>query len=420
MNRRHLLIGMANCVAIFLISPLVLLAGDWTEWRGPGGQGISGEKNPPLEWSQEKNVRWKVKLDGRGNSTPIVIGDKVLITHAPEKSLQRGILCFNRATGAEMWKHSVECPLEEKTHSTNPYCAASPVSDGERVVAWYGSAGLFAYDLSGKVLWQKELGTFEHIWGYASSPVIVDDLVILSAGPGLNAFVAAFKKSDGSEVWRKEFPALKSLKAEEFRGSWSTPVIIPEGGRKIMLLSLPEKLYAVDPKTGDELWSCGGLSKLVYTSPLADNETAVAMCGYGGPAIAVKLGGAGDVTEANRLWHHTQKNPQRVGSGVLTGGKIFILNEPGIFWCLDAKTGEKHWEQRLGSGNAWSSTILVDGRLYCTNSKGTTFVLEPNASECKILAENEIGEQTHASLAFSNGQVFMRTFQHLYCFEAAK
>ena len=132
----------------------------------------------------------------------------------PEKSLQRGLICFDRNTGAERWKHAVECSVEEKTHSTNPYCAASPVTDGERVVAWYGSAGLFAYDLSGKVLWQKDLGVFEHIWGYASSPVLVDDLVILSAGPGLNAFVAAFKKSDGSEVWRKDFPGLQSSTVE--------------------------------------------------------------------------------------------------------------------------------------------------------------------------------------------------------------
>jgi outer membrane protein assembly factor BamB len=392
-----------------------LPAADWLQWRGPLGTGQSNESNAPLTWSTTENVKWKVPLDGPGNSSPIVVGQKVFIAHAPAKSPLRGLLCFDRNTGEVLWKHQVEYTAEEATHNTNPFCSSSPVSDGQRVIAWYGSAGLYCYDLTGKILWKKELGKVEHIWGFGSSPAIYDNLVILNFGPGLNAFVTAFDKQTGVEVWRREFPGQRSNEVGEYRGSWSTPVVHREDGRDVLLLSLPEKLWAVDPKSGVDVWSCGSLSKLVYTSPLIAGDIVIAMCGYGGPAIAVQSGGSGDQTD-KILWTHP-KNPQRVGSGVVVNGDIYILNEPGIAWCLDPKTGEKKWEERLPGGVSWSSMNHVAGRLYVGNTAGTTFVLEPNPNECRILAENQLGETTRASPAYSNGQVFIRTYQNLYCIE---
>jgi outer membrane protein assembly factor BamB len=392
------------------------MGADWLQWRGPLGTGQSDEKTAPLTWSKTENVKWKTPLDGTGNSSPIVVGRNVFIAHAPAKSAQRGIRCYDRNTGELLWKHEVEYAGEELTHDTNPYCSSSPVSDGQRVVAWYGSAGVYCYDLAGKILWQKDLGKIEHIWGFGSSPVIYNNLVVLNFGPGLNAFVVAFDKRTGNEVWRKEFPGQKSNKIDEYRGSWSTPVIHREGSRECLLLSLPEKLWAVDPRSGNELWSCGGPSKLFYTSPLIAGDIVIAMCGFTGPAIAVKAGGQGDQTD-KILWTHP-KNPQRVGSGVVVDGNVYILNEPGIAWCLDANTGDKKWEQRLPGGVSWSSMDYVAGRLYVNNTAGTTMVLEPNPQECKVLAENKLGETTRASPAFSNGQIFIRTYQNLYCIEA--
>jgi outer membrane protein assembly factor BamB len=238
--------------------------------------------------------------------------------------------------------------------------------------------------------------------------------VILNFGPGLNAFVAAFDKQTGREIWRKEFPVQKSQKFDEYRGSWSTPTVHRQGGRDVLMLALPEKLWAVDPRTGDELWSCGGLSELVYTSPIFDGDNVIAMCGYGGPAIAVKGGGQGDQTE-KILWTHPPKNPQRVGSGVVVDGRIYILNENGVAWCIDPKTGEKLWQDRVGGSQSWSSMNHVDGRLYVNNTAGTTFVLEPNPKECKVLAENKLGETTRATPAYSNGEIFIRTYRALYC-----
>ncbi len=409
---------LARCTVFvcLVISPLTLVAGDWLAWRGPAGTGVSDEKQVPTTWSKTDNVKWQVPLDGPGNSTPIVVGQRVFLTHSPAKSDARGLHCYDRKTGEQLWKHEVQYAEKEPTHGTNPFCAGSPVSDGERLIAWYGSAGLFCYDLEGKVLWQKDLGKVEHVWGYGSSPLIHENLVILNYGPGLNAFVVALDKKSGDEVWRKEYPAMKSGELGEFRGSWSTPVVHKFGERTLLLLSLPEQLRAVDPQTGDDVWTCDGASKLVYTSPLVAGDTVVAMCGYGGPAFAVKGTSEGDQTP-NRLWIHP-RNPQRVGSGVVVGDYLYILNEPGQAWCLDPQTGEKKWEERLDGGNSWSSMTYADGRLYILNTAGTTFVLEPSPEACKIIAENKLGELTRGSHAFSNGQIFIRTYQNLYCIEA--
>jgi len=401
-----------------LVGGHTVFAGDWLQWRGPKGTGQADEKTAPLTWTKSENVKWKVALDGAGNSSPIVVGQKVFITHAPADSTLRGIQCYDRETGKLLWKQQIEYGDPEGHFQNNPYCSASPVSDGQRVVAWYGSAGLFCYDLDGQILWQKNLGKVEHIWEFGSSPMIYENLVVLNFGPGINTFVVAFDKLTGDEVWRRTFPGQTANKREEYRGSWSTPVVFQDAGRNVLLLSLPERLWAVDPKTGEEVWSCGGLdNKLVYTSPLIAGDLVVAMCGYGGPAMAVKGGGNGDVTQTNRLWHHTQKNPQRVGSGVVVGDYIFILNEPGIAWCLDVKTGDKKWEERI-SPNTWSSMVHAAGRLYVANKQGTTYVLEPSPEGCRVLAENKLGESLDASPAFSNGQIFIRTHQNLYCIGA--
>ena len=187
---------LVSLVLVALV-PLPALPGDWLAWRGPLGTGISDEKNVPTTWSATENVKWKMPLDGPGNSTPIVVGKLVLITHSPAKSKARGLRAYDRTSGELVWKHEVEYAEKEPTHGTNPFCSASPTSDGERVIAWYGSAGLYCYDLAGNVLWQKDLGKVEHIWGYGSSPVLHENLVIFNYGPGLNAFVVALDKTLG-------------------------------------------------------------------------------------------------------------------------------------------------------------------------------------------------------------------------------
>lgn len=403
-------------VAFVLAGPA--RAENWPAWRGPEGTGIAQETNVPLRWSATENVKWKAKLPGPGNSTPIVWENQVFLTCAENGGAHCALICFDRNTGKELWKRTAPAPGKQPTHGTNPFCSSSPVTDGQAVYVWQDSAGFFAYDLDGKELWRKDFGKFEHIWGTASSPVLYKDLVILSAGPGLNTFIVAMNKATGDEVWRITPPDATSKKVEEYRGSWSTPVLWESKGETQLIISMPQRLYALNPETGKVIWTCEGLGALCYTSPLVTKDLIIAMSGFHGPALAVRTGGQGDVTETHRLWIHETKNqlPQRVGSGVIVGGHIYILNEPGIAWCLDLKTGEKLWEERL-TGRSWCSMVFAAGRIYATTEHGDTVVIEPNPNECKVLAESKVPELTRASLALSDGQVFQRTYEHLYCFE---
>ena len=392
-----------------------LSAGNWPAWRGPSGDGISQETGMPTEWSSTENITWKVDLPEPGNSTPIVWNDRVFITSQLEGGKVRAVMCFNRDDGKLLWQQGIRHEEAEPSHKTNPYCSASPVTDGELVVAWHGSAGLVAYDFEGKELWHRDYGKFIHIWGNAASPILHGDHVIAHLGPGLRSMIVALDKRTGKEVWKRELPEAQSKSKEQFFGSWSTPVLRTLGGRQEMLLSLPQNLRAFDPSSGEDIWTCAGLSDLVYTSPLTKGDIVVAMSGYTGPAIAVeaKAGAEGDIT-SSRLWQH-KKNPQRVGSGVIVGDHIFMVNEPGTAECIELRTGDSVWKQRL-TGSTWASLVHADDKLWITDRDGTSFVFKP-AKEFELVAKNPLAEKeiTQASLAMSDGQIFLRSYQRLYC-----
>jgi outer membrane protein assembly factor BamB len=359
-------------------------------------------------------------LPERGNSTPIVWDQRIFITQAEEN--RRTVRCFNRDDGKLLWQSGVTYAEKEVTHETNPQCSASPVTDGERVIVSFGSAGLYCYDLSGKETWHRDLGRQAHIWGNGASPIIHGELCILNFGPGERTFLIAVNKKTGQTVWQVNEPGgsfgeSKPGEKPDWVGSWCTPVIINENGREEMIMSWPKRVAAYNPQTGKELWTCGGLNPLVYTSPLYADGTVVAMGGFGGMALAVKAGGNGDVTETHRLWHHP-KTKQRIGSGVIDEGHIYILNDPGVAECFELKTGKLIWEERLaGPGpdnSSWSSMVVADGRLYVINHSGDTFVLKA-APMFQRLVTNSLGESDNASLALSNGDIFIRTHKALWC-----
>jgi outer membrane protein assembly factor BamB len=343
---------------------------------------------------------------------------------------RRTLMCFERKTGKLLWQQGPVYSEAETTHETNPQNSSSPVTDGERVIAWFGSAGLYCYDLDGAELWQRDLGRQKHIWGWGSSPVLSGDFCYLNFGPGEPSFLIAVDKKTGRDVWRVTEPNANSGESKPgqdkpvWAGSWSTPIVITSGQRQELIVAWPNRVEAFDPKSGREFWKCAGLNPLVYTSPLYDKDTkiVVAMGGYMGMALAVKAGGSGDVTQTRRLWHHP-KTKQRIGSGVIYENHIYILNDPGIAECFQLETGKLVWEERLRGpapkSDNWSSMVASAGKLYAVNQGGDAFVLKA-APQFEVLATNSLAEPTIGSMAVSDGDIFLRTHRALWCIRESK
>jgi outer membrane protein assembly factor BamB len=407
--------------SLILIAASTVHAADWPAWRGPTGQGFCEEKDIPLQWSEKDNVKWKVPLENAGNSTPVVWGNKIFLTQANPGGRQRSLLCFARGDGKLLWHKDVAYADKERAYQPTWYANASPVLDAERVVVSFASAGMYCYDHSGKELWKRtDLGKWEHTFGSGASPVLHGDLAILWCGPndgkGRN-FLLAVNKKTGATAWEQD----------QDYGSWSTPLIANVNGQDQLILGhsrdvkdQPDEktgyLRGFDPKTGKELWKCQGLNSYVYTSALYGNGVGVGMSGYGGSALAVKLGGTGDITK-DRLWKHP-RNTQRVGSGMIVGEHVYIVNENGAPHCYGLKTGEDLWKEqkRAGRDITWGSMVHAEGRLYVLMRNGETVVLAANP-KYELLTINSLGsgESTNSSLAISNGDIFIRTFKHLWC-----
>ena len=403
--------------AVVLVGAPGIHAADWPAFRGPAGNGVSSETDVPLHWGPEQNIKWKTPLPAPGNSSPIVSKGKVFLTCATDAGKNRGLYCYDRRDGRLLWSQIVPYDRNDPTHGTNPYCGSSPAADGTRIVVWHGSAGLYCYNYDGEKLWSRDLGEFKHIWGYGSSPVLYGEKIILNCGPGERTFVTAIDATNGQTIWQVDEPGGASGEkgSSEWIGSWSTPVVAKLAGRDQILVSLPYHVNAYDPADGNVLWTCDGLDKLVYTSPLVGDGVIVAMGGYHGPAMAFKPGGSGNVTESNRLWHATAKNPQRIGSGVIVGRNLFMANEQHIGQCIDVETGKDLWQNRMPEGPIWASPVLSGDRLYVTNQLGTTLVFRANPEKFDLLAENKLEERSNSTLAISDGEIFLRTFQSLFC-----
>ena len=387
-------------------------AGDWPTWRGPNANGRAPDETPPELGSPPT---WRVPLAHPGNSSPIVLGDRVFLTSADPGGHRRSLLCFARTDGELLWRHDVAYEADEPTHKTNPHCAASPVTDGNAVYAWLGSAGFVACSLDGELLWRRDLGTYTHIWGFASSPVLVGDDVVQYAGPGLNCRLFWLDRKTGEPRIEKPLPEAQSKGAKQFKGSWATPFLHGD----TLVLPLPRRMVGFDAASGDERWRCAGLSDLHYTNPLVGEGHVVGMCGYGGPAMALRLPADddhGDLTASHRLWVTDEKNPQRIGSGLLHDGHLYILNATGVAQCFELATGREVWKERFG-GSSWGSMSLVGDRIFVVDQSATVHVLAPSPSP-RVHGKHPLGrrERCNASPAFSDGRMFLRTHEALYCF----
>jgi outer membrane protein assembly factor BamB len=422
-----------------LLSYSTVLAENWPGWRGPTGQGVSSEQELPVKWDRTENVRWKVALPDVGNSTPIVWVDKIFVTQASDRKLwppqvpkdfpkgvssggaaileKRSVLCFSRADGQLLWQADTIYPLPEATHPTNPFCSASPVTDGERVIASHGSAGLVCYDLAGKQLWKYDVGKLEHVWGNASSPVLHGDLCIHWCGPGDRQFLLAVNKKTGEKVWQvDDLNGDSGLTSGKFIGSWCSPLVARVGEQDQLIFSTPGKLTGYDPLTGQVLWTSGRDAKggYSYPSPLFVDGTAI----YNG--TLTKLGGSGDISRDQFKY---KVGSMYISSAVIFGDYLYTLNNVGVPACYEWKTGTELWKdqisERPGGTTAWGSLVYGAGRIYVTDQRGSTLVFAAG-SKYEHLATNKLAESTNASLAISDGDIFIRTHKHLWCISERK
>lgn len=417
-------IGAACCVLLFTQAS-ISMAADWPQWRGPLGDGVSHEKGLPTQWGAQDNVAWKTPLPEPGNSTPIVWNDQVFVTQAIAAENRRTLMCFDRKSGTLTWQAGTKWEQKDPTHGTNPLCSPSPVTNGERVIAWFGSAGLFCYDMQGNELWQRDLGTQEHIWGYGSSPVIHGELCYLNFGPGARSFLLAVEIKTGKTVWQHDEPINTQGTDEakftnaDFYGSWSTPVFRTVGSREELVISFPFRLCAFEPLTGRELWTSNGINALVYTSPLIKDDLIVTMGGYSGMAMALRVGASvhGSLDESYRLWRHP-RTKQRIGSGAIFDGHIYVHNDPSTAECIELESGKVVWEERLRGANPkgtnWSSVMIADGLCYTITQGGDCFVFRASP-KFELVSKNALGEPSNSSVVPSQGQLFIRTHKHLWC-----
>lgn len=403
MHRIALIAALAFC---FLVRPAA--AENWPAWRGPAGNGVCNESQLPTTFSPTENVTWKTPLPAAGNSTPIVWDQRVFVTCPLDGGRIRSLMCFDRESGKELWRHEVPYPQTETIHRDNTFCAGSPTTDGERVYASFDSAGVIACDFSGKLVWSRDLGKLAHIFGPTSTPVLYHDLLIVHRGPGEPTHIIALDKRTGETVW--DTPEVG--KNHQLYGSWSTPVIYRAGDRDEFALSMPGELKGYDPLTGKELWRCEGLGPSNYPDTAIGENLLIGVSGFSKSMMAVRMGGQGDITSTHRLWH-VAETQQRIGSGVVKDGQLYVSNAPGIAECIDVQTGETVWKERLG-GDLWGSILLAGDRLYVSNTQGQIFVLAASPT-FQSIATNDMGEHTKAALAPSDGQLFIRTYENLYC-----
>jgi outer membrane protein assembly factor BamB len=340
---------------------------------------------------------------------------RVFLTQS--EGTRRHLFCFDRKDGKLLWKTGVGVALEERSHKTNPYASASPVTDGERVIVWFGSAGLAAYDFDGKEIWRTDLGRHDHRFGYGGSPVIQGELGFLNFGPGVREFLVAVDKRTGKEVWRHSSPVPG---AEDVLGTWSTPLIVEHQGRVELISALRGELAALDPKTGQVFWSVNDWGLQAKASPVA-GDGVVILTGDFEPKtseVAVRLGGAGDVAKTHGLWRKTPSRG-RVGTGVIQNGYFYGSRTGGFADCIELESGKIVWDERLPvkSGNSaiWTSPVLADGKLYFVNQGGDIFVVRAGP-QFELVAAHTLGETCNASPAISDGEIFFRTHDALWCF----
>lgn len=395
----------AAAVPLAVVLPAPGAQRQWPRFRGPDGQGNSGAKGLPLTWSATENIVWRAKLPGSGNSSPIIWDDRIFLTSAGAEGADRSTHCLRRSDGKLLWTrtlppHKVEPQVRDK----NGFASATPVTDGQRVVAFFGSGGLVCYDFQGKQLWHHPFPEFNSLWGSGASPLLYEDQVILIHDMNrADSLLLALDKRNGQVLWRHSRPRAMG---------WSTPTVVRVGDHDELLYAGGETVRGYDPRTGSELWSLKGPTIEVIPTLVVGPDLVYSASGRMGPTIGLRPGGRGDVSNSHLAWRTTRGGPH-VPSPVLYQGRLYVVNDTGIASCLDAADGTVLWQARIRARFS-ASPLEAEGLLYCCSEEGVTYVLRAG-EQFEIVAQNDLGAPILASPAALDGRLYIRTADELVC-----
>jgi outer membrane protein assembly factor BamB len=415
MRYRSLLLVCAGLLA----GGQLVQAGNWPQWRGPDMTGTTDATNVPIQWSATENVTWKLAMPDFSGSTPIIWNDRVFLNVAEGTELY--LLAVDRDKGTEVWKKHLGTGNAKvrKQNMSSP----SPLTDGTRVWVMTGTGVLKAFDFAGRELWardiQKDYGPFGLNWGYASSPLLVGDRLYVQVLHGMKtddpSYVLAIEALTGKTRWRVERP---TDAVSESPDAYTTPALLRYGGKDEIVVSGGDYVTGHDPATGAEVWRADGLNPgkdrnyRIVASPVVAGGMIYASSRVK-PLVALRAGGRGDISTSHLAWT-TDQGPD-VPTPAIAGKYIFILNDRGILWCRDAKSGAEIWgNQRARPGTYSASPVVADGKLYVISEDGVTTVIEAGPT-FKVIAENDLADYTLSSPAITDGQMFIRTQKFLYC-----
>ncbi len=414
----------------------------WAQWRGPDATGVAPHGDPPVEWSESKNVRWKIEIPGKGHASPVVWEDKIFVLtaietdkvveqeaaggDAPERQGRMGrmskktdkvhkfdVLAINRQDGSILWQKTVSEELpHEGTHNEGSWASSSPITDGERVYAFFGSRGLYCFDMQGNLLWEKDLGdmTIKMSFGEGSSPVLHGDKLVVNWDHEGQSFIVAFDKKTGEELWKVD---------RNEATSWATPLVVEHNGRTQVITSATKLIRSYDLATGELIWESGGMTMNAIPNPVYANGIVYIMSGFRGNALlAINLDRAsGDITDSEAIvWRYDERETPYAPSPLLYGDTLYFLRQNGGFLsCFDAATGQAHYTgQKLeGIRKTYVSPVGASERVYITGQGGVTVVIK-RGSEFKVLATNSLDDSFTASPAIVDKEIYLRGHKHLY------
>jgi len=416
--------------SLLALSSLVCLLGaDWSQFRGPNGAGTSEDRGLPVTFSETENLAWKVKLPGRGSSSPVTAGDRIFLTcytgygQSAEdpgdiSKLERHLLCLNRADGSTRWQKTVEAVLPEEEYrgflQQHGYASSTPAIDGERVYVFHGKSGVLCYDFDGNEIWRTSVGTGTAFrdWGSGTSPVVYNGLVILNANAECKS-ILALDKNTGEEAWKAE--------AENSYGSWSTPIVATNArGDDELLVTVPYEVWSFNPTDGKFLWYAAAADRgPVCPSLVARDDVIFAVGSQNGGCTAIRIGGTDDATESNTVWK--SRLSSYIATPVLVDDYLYWVDDQGAV-CLDATNGEEIYRERIpgvstGRNGVYASPVAADGKIYATTRTRGVVVLAAKP-EFEVLAVNTFesdASEFNATPAVSNGQLLIRSDEYLYC-----